>query len=136
MNLTAEIRNYQVKSPLPPEKIKISREYGVMANIPAEVCDSYPNKTYINNTENNNTDLNMSAFVRKMAMDGYVIRLDLSEMNEFVRLLRINSNNLNQSAKKANETGNIYLADIKELQKQQDDLWNAMKEFLQHLSNI
>ena len=80
--------------------------------------------------------VNMSAFIRKMAMDGYVIKLDLSEMNEFVRLLRINSNNLNQYAKKANETGNIYLADIKELQKQQDDLWNAMKDFLKTLSSL
>ncbi len=80
--------------------------------------------------------VNMSAFIRKMAMDGYVIKLDLSEMNEFTRLLRINSNNLNQYAKKANETGNIYLADIKELQKQQDELWNAMKDFLKPLSNL
>ena len=80
--------------------------------------------------------VSMSAFIRKMALEGYVIKLDLSEMNEFVRLLRINSNNLNQYAKKANETGNIYLADIKELQKQQDELWNAMKEFLKPLSNL
>ncbi|MCR5739929.1 MAG: plasmid mobilization relaxosome protein MobC [Lachnospiraceae bacterium] len=80
--------------------------------------------------------VSMSAFIRKMALEGYVIKLDLSEMNEFVRLLRINSNNLNQYAKKANETGNIYLADIKELQRQQDELWNAMKEFLKPLSNL
>ncbi len=80
--------------------------------------------------------VSMSAFIRKMALEGYVIKLDLSEMNEFVRLLRINSNNLNQYAKKANETGNIYLADIKELQRQHDELWNAMKEFLKPLSNL
>ncbi len=80
--------------------------------------------------------VSMSAFIRKMALEGYIIKLDLSEMNEFVRLLRINSNNLNQYAKKANETGNIYLADIKELQKQQDELWNVMKEFLKPLSNL
>lgn len=80
--------------------------------------------------------VSMSAFIRKMALEGYIIKLDLSEMNEFVRLLRINSNNLNQYAKKANETGNIYLADIKELQKQQEELWNAMKEFLKLLSNL
>ncbi len=80
--------------------------------------------------------VSMSAFIRKMALEGYIIKLDLSEMNEFVRLLRINSNNLNQYAKKANETGNIYLADIKELQRQQDELWNAMKEFLKPLSNL
>ena len=80
--------------------------------------------------------VSMYAFIRKMALEGYIIKLDLSEMNEFVRLLRINSNNLNQYAKKANETGNIYLADIKELQRQQDELWNAMKDFLKTLSNL
>lgn len=38
---------------------------GGMKNIPEEVCDSYPNKTYINNTENNNTDLILSDEMRK-----------------------------------------------------------------------
>ena len=49
-----------------------------------------------------------TAYLRKMAIDGYVIRLDLSELTEILRLARINSNNLNQVAKRANETGNIY----------------------------
>ena len=52
---------------------------------------------------------NMSAYIRKMAIDGYVIRLDLSDLKEVSRLMGINSNNLNQYAKKANETGSIYL---------------------------
>ena len=47
----------------------------------------------------------MASYMRKMAIDGYTIKLDLSDMREAVRLLRINSNNLNQYAKKANETG-------------------------------
>lgn len=50
-----------------------------------------------------------SAYLRKMAMDGYIINLDLSDLKELVRLSRINSNNLNQYAKKANETGSIYI---------------------------
>ncbi len=79
---------------------------------------------------------NMSAFMRKMAIDGYVIKLDLSDINEFSRILRINANNLNQYAKKANQTGNIYLEDIKELQKQQEELWKALKEFLKQLSTL
>ena len=66
---------------------------------------------------------NMAAYIRKMAIDGYVIRLDLSDVKEVARLLRINSNNLNQYAKRANETGSIYLEDIKELQRQQEKLW-------------
>jgi len=79
---------------------------------------------------------NMSAYIRKMSVDGYVIRLDLSDMKEAARLLRINSNNLNQYAKRANETGSIYLEDIKDIQRQQEQLWETMKEILQRLATI
>ena len=79
---------------------------------------------------------NMAAYIRKMAIDGYVIRLDLNDVKEVARLLRINSNNLNQYAKRANETGSIYLEDIKELQRQQEKLWELMKAILQRLSTI
>ena len=61
---------------------------------------------------------NMSAYIRKMAIDGYVIRLDMSDVKEVSRLLRINANNINQYAKRANETGNIYLEDIRDIQQQ------------------
>jgi hypothetical protein len=47
--------------------------------------------------------LNMSAYIRKMAIDGFVIRLDLSDVREMVRLLRISSNNVNQVAKADDE---------------------------------
>ena len=66
---------------------------------------------------------NMSAYIRKMAIDGYVIRLDLSDLKEVSRLMGINSNNLNQYAKKANETGSIYLNDIRILQDQHEKIW-------------
>ena len=79
---------------------------------------------------------NMAAYIRKMAIDGYVIRLDLNDVKEVARLLRINSNNLNQYAKRANETGSIYLEDIKELQHQQERLIELMKGILQRLATI
>ena len=79
---------------------------------------------------------NMSAFVRKMAIDGYVIHLDLSDVKEVSRLLRINANNINQCAKRANETGNIYYGEIKRIQTQQDQLWMMMKAIMQRLSTI
>ena len=79
---------------------------------------------------------NMSAYIRKMAIDGYLVKLDLSDMNEVARLLRINSNNINQYAKRANESGSIYLEDIKEIQSQQERLWESMKKILQRLSTI
>lgn len=48
---------------------------------------------------------NLSAYLRKMAVDGYIIHLDMSDIQEMIRLLRICSNNLNQYTRRANETG-------------------------------
>lgn len=59
---------------------------------------------------------NMGAYLRKMAMDGYCIRLDLGDLKKVVSLMRYASNNLNQYARKANETGSVYLEDIQDLQ--------------------
>ena len=58
---------------------------------------------------------NLSAYLRKMAVDGYIIHLDMSDIQEMIRLLRICSNNLNQYARRANETGSIYAADVDDL---------------------
>ena len=79
---------------------------------------------------------NMSAYVRKMALNGYIIKLDLSELKEVLRLLRINSNNLNQYAKKANETGSIYLEDIKELQAMQKEILQMTGDILERLATL
>ncbi|SCX84616.1 plasmid mobilization protein [Butyrivibrio sp. INlla14] len=79
---------------------------------------------------------NMSAYIRKMAIDGYVIRLDLSDVKEVSRLLRINANNINQCAKRANETGSFYYGEIQRIQVQQEQLWSLLKAILQRLSTI
>ena len=76
------------------------------------------------------------AFLRKMAVDGYIIRLDLEELREATRLMRITSNNVNQYAKKANETGSIYETDVKEIKKNQEVLWELLNEILERLSTI
>lgn len=79
---------------------------------------------------------NLSAYMRKMAIDGYVVNLDLSDVRELVRLLRYCSNNLNQYAKKANETGNIYKADIDDLKSRQERLWNMANGIMERLASI
>ena len=79
---------------------------------------------------------NLSAYIMKMAIDGYIIVLDLSDIKEVVRLMRINSNNLNQYAKKANETGSIYLQDIQQLKVQQEEIWITVKDVLARLAAI
>lgn len=73
---------------------------------------------------------NLSAYLRKMAVDGYIINLDMTDIQEMTRLLRICSNNLNQYAKRANETGSVYAADIEDLNIRLDGLWDAAKKLL------
>ncbi len=80
--------------------------------------------------------VNRSAYFRKMALDGYVVQLDTSDIHTMVSLLRRSSNNLNQIAKKANATGNIYGADVADLQAKQDELWELAKEIVVRLSTI
>jgi hypothetical protein len=80
---------------------------------------------------------NMGAYLRKMAMDGVCIQLELgSELTEIRSLLGRCSSNLNQYAKVANISGNIYAEDIKDLQKLMTEIWNNQRELLKRLSEI
>lgn len=79
---------------------------------------------------------NMGAYLRKMAMDGYVLKLDMAEMKEMLSLMRRISSNINQIAKRANETGRVYDADLEGIQNQQEQLWAAMREVLQKFSAL
>lgn len=80
--------------------------------------------------------INMSAFIRKIAIDGYVVRLELPELKEMISLLRRTSNNVNQIAKRLNETGRLYDADIQEIQQKQEQLWTAANSIIQRLAAI
>ena len=79
---------------------------------------------------------NMSAYLRKIAIDGYVVKLDLPELKEMVSLLRRSSNNLNQLAKRMNETGRVYETDIQDVVENQERLWQAASDILRALSKI
>ena len=80
--------------------------------------------------------LNMSIYVRKMALDGICIKLDLAEIRQLTVMLRRCTNNLNQYAKRANETGSIYAADIEDLQNRLDEIWELSRQSLAHLAAI
>ncbi|MFQ9148152.1 MAG: plasmid mobilization protein [Eubacteriales bacterium] len=79
---------------------------------------------------------NMAAYLRKISIDGYVVRLDLPELREIVSLLRRSSNNLNQIAKRVNETSRIYDADIDCLKANQEKIWSAANGILTRLASI
>ena len=76
-----------------------------------------------------------SAYIRKMALDGYILKLEMPEMKELISLMRYTSNNLNQIAKKANTAG-ITGRDIEEIQDNQERLWNGMNRILKKLGEI
>lgn len=79
---------------------------------------------------------NLSAYLRKMAVDGYIIHLDMTDIQEMTKLLRICSNNLNQYARRANETGSVYAADVEDLRGRLDGLWDAADKMLRSFANI
>ena len=79
---------------------------------------------------------NRRAYLLKMAIDGRVIHIELDSVREMVRLLSNATNNINQIAKRANETGSIYAADIDEIRRQYDVLWGQSKTILQKLAEI
>ena len=79
---------------------------------------------------------NRRAYLLKMAVDGRVIQVELDSVKEMIRLLSNATNNINQIAKRANETGSIYAADIDELSIRYDELWAQAKDILRKLSDI
>lgn len=79
---------------------------------------------------------NLSAFVRKMCIDGYVIKLDFPELKEMVSLLRFSSNNLNQLTKRVHQTGRIYDADLEDMHRNQERLWDVASKIYDTLAKL
>ena len=93
---------------------------------------------------------NLSAFLRKMSIDGYVVKLELPELKEMVSLLRYSSNNLNQLnqelryqgnnlnqlTKRVHETSRIYDADLEDIRKSHERLWDAARDILLALAKL
>ena len=80
--------------------------------------------------------INMAAYLRKMAIDGYVVKLDLPELRDMISLLRRTSNNFNQIARRVNSTDRIYADDIQEMKTMLEQLWVANNSVLEKLAAI
>ena len=79
---------------------------------------------------------NLSAYLRKMAIDGLVVKLELPELRELVSLLRYSSNNLNKLTRRVHETGRVYDADLEDMRQRYDRLWEAANKILTSLAAI
>lgn len=80
--------------------------------------------------------LSIGSYLRKMALDGYCLHLDLPQLRRMAYLLQMCSNNLNQYAKVANENGQIYTADLEDLHARLDELISVSKQILAKLTEL
>ena len=78
----------------------------------------------------------LSAYIRKMALDGYCLNLDLPQLRRMSYLLQNCSNNLNQVAKRANECGKVYAADMEDLRQRLDELIEIGRQILSRLAEL
>lgn len=79
---------------------------------------------------------NREAYLRKMAIDGYILNLDLSDIQKMIYLLGNAANNLNQIAKRVNVSQNIYKDDINDLRENYNKLWETSKTVLDRFLKI
>ena len=80
--------------------------------------------------------MNMAAYLRKMAIDGYVVKLEMPELRDLISLLRRTSNNFNQIARRVNSTDRIYADDIQEMKTMIEQPWEATNQVLEKLAAI
>jgi len=78
----------------------------------------------------------LGVYLRKMAVDGYVVKLDLPEVRELVSLLRYAGNNLNQLTKVAHTTGNIYGEEIGRLEERFEEISVTLRSILQKMQYL
>lgn len=79
---------------------------------------------------------NREAYLRKMAIDGYIVNLEVPELRELVSLLRYSSNNLNQLTRRVHETGRVYDADMEDISQKQEAIWSGVNEILTRLDGL
>lgn len=73
---------------------------------------------------------NKGAFYRKMIIDGYVINTDVSAIKDVTIAMNRIGNNINQIARRTNQTGNIYKEDLQEINEKIGDIWQLLKSTL------
>ena len=71
---------------------------------------------------------NMGAYLRKMAIDGYIIKVDYTEQKKLAAAISRVAGNINQICRRINQTGHFYPDDIVELKAKQCEIWELLKQ--------
>ena len=79
---------------------------------------------------------NKSMYFRAMALNGYLLKVELPEIRELTRLMSNLTNNVNQIAKRVNEHGSVYETELDEITQRLDGIWNLLGDALQQMSSL
>ncbi len=79
---------------------------------------------------------NLRGYLRKMAVDGYIVNLDMECVVELVKLLRSISSNVNQIARRCNETRNLYAQDVEDLRQGYTEVWQGINDLLKKFEDL
>jgi len=79
---------------------------------------------------------NLRAYLRKMAVDGYIVHLDMECVRDMVKLLRSISSNVNQIARRCNETRSLYAQDVEDLRQGYDRVWHELCALIQKFEGL
>ena len=70
---------------------------------------------------------NMGAYLRKMAIDGYIIKVDYTQQKKLAAAVSRVASNINHICKRINSTGHFYEDDVAELKERQKEIWQLLK---------
>lgn len=79
---------------------------------------------------------NLRGYLRKMAVDGYIVQLDMECVKELVKLLRSISSNVNQITRRCNETRNLYAQDVEDLRQGYDRVWHEVYDLIRKFEGL
>ena len=105
-------------------------------NILIHFCATEGEATLIRQRKIDSGMVSLSAYIRKMAINGYHINLDLTDVRDMVRLLSNVTNNITQLSRRANEIQSVYADDVEDLRQKYNSLWDAANGILKGLSKI
>lgn len=71
---------------------------------------------------------NMGAYLRKMAIDGYIIKVDYTQQKKLAAAVSRVASNINQICRRINSSGHLYTEDVAELKERQAEIWSLLKE--------
>ena len=105
-------------------RIKEGRTVGLFTKVSPEEKAAIDRKMELLGTSN------LRAYLRKMAVDGYIVQLDMGAVLELVKLLRSVSSNVNQIARRGNSTHNLYEQDVEDLRQGYSEIWQGVNDLL------